>query len=351
MLPLFNGNYVVNSPNWKNGAATTAGAITWGSGSAGIAGIISSGNSLVGSHTSDQIGSHGTFRLTNGNYVVVSPLWGIGTTNQLGAVTWGNGTTGITGTVGNSNSLVGSAYSDQVGSTLVTTLNNGNYVVNSPYWSNGSISQVGAATWVNGATGLSGPVSTGNSLVGSQTNDRVSFFGTTALTNGNYAVRSPDWANGVGYMYTNAGAVTWGNGTTGIVGAVSPSNSLVGTHGSDGVGAVVVALTNGNYVAGSSQWANGSITRAGAVTLCNSAGTTVGPVTTANSLTGSNTSDQVGEGITALTNGNYVAVTYYWANGPNIQAGAVTWCNGTTGLTGPVTTSNSLVGSTTNDYI
>ena len=38
------------------------------------------------------------------------------------------------------------------------------------------------------------------------------------------------WSNGA---VANAGAVTWGDGTTGIVGAVSAANSLVGTTASD----------------------------------------------------------------------------------------------------------------------
>ena len=46
--------------------------------------------------------------------------------------------------------------------------------------------------------------------------------GVIALTNGNYVVISSDW--------NNQGAVTWGNGTSGITGLVSISNSLVGTR-------------------------------------------------------------------------------------------------------------------------
>ena len=52
--------------------------------------------------------------------------------------------------------------------------------------------------------------------------------GVTALTNGNYVVSSTNWDNGTA---SNAGAVTWGSGTAGISGAVSSANSLVGSHG------------------------------------------------------------------------------------------------------------------------
>ena len=66
---------------------------------------------LVGSHFGDLVGGNdgqGVTALTNGNYVVDSPIWN----NQEGAVTGGNGTTGITGTVSAANSLVGSTPSN-----------------------------------------------------------------------------------------------------------------------------------------------------------------------------------------------------------------------------------------------
>ena len=68
----------------------------------------------------------------------------------------------------------------------------------------------------------------------------------TALTNGNYVVRSTDWDNGA---VVNAGAATWGNGTTGVSGVVSAANSLVGsTPATRSSSTGVMALTNGNYV-------------------------------------------------------------------------------------------------------
>ena len=58
-----------------------------------------------------------------------------------------------------------------------------------------------------------GVVTVANSLVGSTANDQVGSLGVTALNNGNYVVRSPNWDNGT---VVNAGAVTWGSGTTGV---------------------------------------------------------------------------------------------------------------------------------------
>ena len=134
------GNYVVSSPAWNNGAATDAGAVTWGSGKAGVSGTVSGSNSLIGSTTNDQVGGggNGVTALTNGDYVVSSPDWTNGAATDAGAVTWGSGTAGVSGAVSASNSLVGSTANDQVGSNSVTALTNGNYVVSSPDWSNGA---------------------------------------------------------------------------------------------------------------------------------------------------------------------------------------------------------------------
>jgi Repeat of unknown function (DUF5650)/IPT/TIG domain len=121
--------------------------------------------------------------------------------------------------------FVGSTEGDDVGGSGVTALTNGNYVVRSQNWDNGAASDAGAVTWGNGSGGTIGAVSVANSLVGSTRFDRVGFSGVTALTNGNYVVRSPNWDNGA---VVNAGAVTWGNGATGISGAVSPFNSQGG---------------------------------------------------------------------------------------------------------------------------
>ena len=71
--------------------------------------------------------------------------------------------------------------------------------------------------------------------MGSTADDQVGAGGVTALSNGNYVVRSPYWDNGAA---ADAGAVTWGNGTSGVTGAVSAANSLVGSTAGDQVGYV-----------------------------------------------------------------------------------------------------------------
>ncbi len=322
---LTNGNYVVSSPRWNS-----QGAATWGNGTTGTSGTVSSSNSLVGG------GSEKVIALVNGNYVVRNSNWN----NNLGAVTWCSGTGGTTGAVSASNSLVGSTagYSapDNVGSGGVTALPNGNYVVASPAWNN----YEGAVTWCSGTGSTTGAVSASNSLVGSSTGynsgDHIGSGGVTALPNGNYVVVSPRWNS-------YEGAVTWGPGASGVIGPLSSANSIVGSTGGtypgegDEVGnGGVTVVANGNYVVVSPDWNNAE----GAVTWCSGSTETTGTLSASNSLVGSSSNDRVGNaGVTALlTNGNYVVSSPWWGSG-----GAVTWGNGTTGITGTISSSNSLL--------
>jgi MYXO-CTERM domain-containing protein len=341
---LTNGNYVVGTPGWDNGATRDVGAATWGNGTTGATGVVSPANSLIGSTALDGVGG-GIGALANGNYVALTSSWHNGAVAGAGAVTWGNGANGTIGVVSADNSLVGSTANDNVGNVYV--LPNGNYVVNSPDWDNGTIGAAGAVTWGNGAGGTTGPVSAANSLVGTHAGDRVGSFFVTVLTNSNYVVASHDW--------TGVGAATWGNGAGGTIGPVSAANSLVGSALGDFGGIFVVALTNGNYVVSNSYWASAAGTRTGAVTWGNGATGTVGTISAANSLIGSQQGDYVGGtnrfSVVALTNGNYLVGSPNWANGTAASAGAATWGNGATGTVGVVSATNSLVGTTANDQV
>jgi len=349
VIVLGNGNYVISSVEWRNGAVSNAGAATFGSGTTGISGVVSATNSLVGSTADDFISSDGITALSNGNYVVSSLDWDNGATVDAGAATFGSGTTGISGSVSPVNSLVGSSAGDLVGDGGVTALSNGNYVVRSPLWNNGAVTEVGAATFGSGITGISGVVSPVNSLVGSTVNDRVSDNGIAALSNGNFVVSSRIWDNGAAI---NAGAATFGSGITGISGVVSPVNSLVGSTVDDRVsGSGIAALSNGNYVVGSSNWDNGAVTEVGAATFGLGSTGISGVISATNSLVGTTASDFVGGRIVALSNGNYVVRSPDWDNGLVGAAGAATFGSGTTGVRGLVSPANSLVGSTFFDRI
>jgi Repeat of unknown function (DUF5650) len=347
---LTNRNYVMVTASWKSGAASSAGAVTWANGESGIVGAVSSANSLVGSTSGDSIGSTGVTTLSNGNFVVVSPQWNNGAATSAGAVTWANGTSPTSGPVTAANSLVGTQALDSVGSSQVAALSNGNYVVTSSQWNKGVIARAGAATWGSGVTGVQGPVTTANSLTGVVADDAVGLGGATALKNGSYVVLSPDLHVGV---LSNVGATTWADGMGPTAAVVGAANSLVGVSTGDRVGSGgLAALTNGNYVVRSYQWRNGAVLGAGAVTW--RPGTSASPavVGPTNSLVGTVTNDSIGyDGIIALTNGNYVVLSPFWDNAGIVDAGAATWGNGSAGATGPANATNSLVGTTADDLV
>lgn len=345
------GNYVVVSPDWSTGAIASVGAVTWVDGSKGLTGAVSAANSLVGSSANDRVGFgvQNVTVLTNGHFVVASPYWANGATKMAGAVTWIDGAVGRAGIVSVSNSLVGFSDGSQVGSNGVVALSNGNYVVQSPDWSNDLGFSLGAATWADGTQGISGLVSAANSLVGKTEADRVG-SGVAALSNGNYVVVSPAWNLG-DFVGSGNGAVTWVDGRTGLTGEVSASNSLIGGQ-DEAIGAGgVFALSNGNFVVASPYWGGGGTWPRqpfGAVTWADGTRRLTGLVSPSNSLAGNHPNDRIGQsgldvrGVTVLANGNYVVQSGYWNDG----IGAVTWGDGRVGTTGAVTVDNSLTGMT-----
>jgi hypothetical protein len=177
--------------------------------------------------------------LSNGNYVICDPFWDNGSVVDVGAVYLYNGATHA-----KISTLTGTKLNDQVGSGGIEALTSGNFLVLSPVWDNGSLASVGAVTWVNGSTGIEGVVSVSNSLVGSQPGDLVGSNGAVILKNNNYLVLSPSWDNG---LVQDVGAATWAEGSTGIKGVVSASNSLIGSHANDQIGYEALVLSNDNY--------------------------------------------------------------------------------------------------------
>lgn len=348
-VALSNGHYVVGSRYWDNGSIVDAGAVTWGNGREGVTGTISVANSLVGSSPVDSLGAVAVTPLFNGNYVMCAPNWDQGGTPNVGCVMLCQGTRPTTGSVGSANALVGSSADDKVGEHGIQPLPNGNFLVISYRWHNGSIPDAGAVTWVNGVTGLTGPVSVSNSLVGGSSNDWVGSGGVVRLKSSHYVVLSPYW-DGLG---TDQGAITWGNGFTGTVGVVSATNSMVGATTGDQAGSGGASpLPNGHYVVCSPYWDDGGIVNAGAVTWLDGSGPAIGNLSKANSLHGTSGNDLVGQRpATVLSNGHYVVTNPAWDNDTKANAGAVTWCDGNKGLTGPISNANSLVGGTEDDII
>ena len=330
--------------------------------------------------------------LSNGNYVVAHPYWDNGALVNAGAVTWGNGTTGIVGVISPTNSLVGTGAGNYVGFPRVVPLTNGNYVVSSSDWEGPSNINLGAVTWANGSTGLTGAVSPSNSLVGDFdfefVGDDPTYIheGVVALSNGNYVVSTPRYGNGA---KQNLGAVTWGTGATGTFGVVSATNSLTGSTSGDFIGISgsykVTPLTNGNYVVISAKWQNEQGVAVGAATWVNGSAPYSGVVSSSNSVPGVSSvialtdGDFVvssrewvtrGNGATgttaelsldtslatdaysvALPDGSYVVCSLFKDNAAITQAGAVTWSAANTAVVGEVSAGNSLVGTTATDNL
>jgi hypothetical protein len=355
VIALKNGDYAVASPNWDSGSIADAGAVTWakGDGSTGT-GVVTAANSLIGTHVSDLVGADViALQRADGHYVVLSPEWDDGATANAGAVTWANGSQPTIGTVSALNSLTGSQPNDRVGS-FAAVLTNGNYVVASPFWRNGSVEFAGAATWRDGSVPQPGVVSPANSLVGTSYGDQVGYFtalsvsplGVVPLPNGDYLVASPEWNRDPDLLRT--GALTWGDGDGGTQGAVGVGNSLVGARRDDRVAQYVRMLTNGNFVVASPLWSQ----RRGAATWGDGQGPLVGVVGPDNSLVGVNTSDFVtAYGIQALPDGGYAIRTPLWRRpSDDAPVGAVTRAPPGGGIVGAVSAENSFTGGELGDF-
>jgi hypothetical protein len=335
LTTLTNGNYVVGSWLWDSGGVPDVGAATWGSGSGGTVGVIDAGNSLVGTQANDAVGT-GVTALTNGHYVVRNPEWHA----QLGAVTWGEGAYGSRhGAVGVGNSLVGTAAGDRIASGGVVALSNGNYAVASPAWSKNAVSQVGAASWCDGAQPTTGTVDAAHALTGTLAGDAVGLGGIVALANGHYVVKSSQWNQ-------NRGAATWRSGNGGAGAEVGAGNSLVGSIAGDRVGASVAALVSGHFVVVSDAWSDAGLAGVGATTWANGNGSVTGAVSATNSLVGTTSLDRIGlAGVVALSNGSYLVRSPVWDAPARADAGAVTFVRGDGAAAGVVSAMNGVVGS------
>lgn len=415
---LTNGNYAVQSPEWRNTVAMVnmAGAATWRDAAGSPTEAVSTSNSIYGTHFNDRVSVSSIYPLTNGNAVIASGAWNGG----LGAATLMNGlngtdANGVFAAVSTSNSITGAA-ADGVAGQGVEVLKNGNGVILTISWGTSR----GAATWINGTTGqdgnmMFGTVGVGNSIVGNNPGDLFgatnaafedpvgghcmigsfawqgfagtdmftgiatwmngtngqsatgygpinplnSIFGTFPfqfagniwpLANGHGLITSVNWGAMMGTM---EGAVTWVDGTTGQsvtgFGPITAMNSITGMAGDQiGTGGVA-SLPTGNAIIGSPQW-NGT---RGAVTWVPGDGTGMGgTVTAANSVTGANAGDLIGNSIYLLTNGNVIAGNGAWDGG----RGAATWINGVNGtdafgVYGTVSAANSIVGTLPTDNV
>ena len=248
---LSNGHYVVNSPAWGGGDPMGLGAVTWGNGWGGTTGPVLTANSITGAVPGDQIGTGGVTALSNGNFVISSPDWGSGGgVNGIGAVTWVNGSVSSAGTVSAANSMTGGVQGDLVGSGGVTALANGNYVISSPNWSLGT----GAATWANGTLSTSGTVSAVNSLVGHAAGDFLSSGGITGLVNSSYVIDSPSFspvggpANAGAVWLVTGGIVPGPDYTPSQLAALAPAGTTLTLAATNNITVNAAATVAGSLV-------------------------------------------------------------------------------------------------------
>lgn len=347
VYPLPNGNFLVASAFWRNGNKWQSGAVTWVNGSTGLNGVVSSSNSLVGSGNGDRVGQY-IIGLTNGHCVVYSPDWNNDTISKAGAVTWFDANGGVVGAVDSNNSLIGNVPNNFLNPRFedIYVLPNGNYLVRNPSWDNGVVQNVGAVTWGNGNGGTQGVFGAHNSLIGGTSYDNIGYF-VEVLSNGNYVVSSQSFDNG---LVQDAGAITFGNGNTGIKGVVGLQNSMIGIKSLDLVGGRATALTNGNYLVSWPGWDNGNVDNAGLVKWVDGQIGEIGLINSNNSWIGSSTNDKVGSKIFSLSNGHAVLITESWDKPQQPNAGAITWIDGFSPSGGIVSELNSIVGSSYDDF-
>lgn len=352
------GKYVMAFPNFDNGSIGDVGAIRLFTTASDWNTQISSANSILGASTSDLLGSAGFALLSSGSYVLAgSPNYTNGAFASAGALTYINASSAsISGTISSSNSIIGSSANEQIGrSSSFKKLTGNNFVLASEYWDNGAATDAGFVYFGDASVAPPTSFSASNALVGSLANDRVGNKIYT-LSNSNYVVTSPMWDAGA---IVNVGAVTWGSATTGISGAVSSTNSIIGSQANDQVGQRFFPLSNGNYVIGSYNFDNGTISNAGALTWLSGTAATSGIVSSSNSVVGTTSDSRVGYGseynssfpvddykpFLQVSNDKYVAKDYFWSDEPSIMLGATGLYSTTGATTGTIQSGNAMVGN------
>lgn len=306
LTPLNNSNYVFGNIFADINGVVDAGTVILANGTTG-----KEISRISGANANDLFGSTSIVDLKNGNYVFGNPNAQINGVINAGTVILANGTTGT-----EINRISGVNQDDVFGNQTIVALSNGNYVFGNP---NADINGI-----LNNGTVILGNGTTGREIGRISGVNRDDFFGSNALTalnNGNYVFGNP-YADVNGIV--NAGTIILANGTTG-----TEINRISGVNPNDFFGNFnnLTALSNGNFVFGSTQATINGVTAAGTVILANgTAGTEI------SRISGVNPNDNFGDGaITALNNGNYVfGNVNARINGIN-AAGTVILANGTTG--------------------
>ena len=361
----FGGKFAIYSPHWNN----DAGAVSWGDLTAGLTpGVVSASNSLVGASSGDFVGDNHIVPVGFGLGLLPSQNGG------AGAVTLIDATAPLIGTVSAANSLVGAVSTDAVGGSGIDFVGGSTYAIVSSTWSTpGGLTNAGAVTLFDASTGnfngtansFAGLVSSSNSLVGGNAGDQVGNGGVQFVYNGSadtfFAVLSPNWRNTPSVL--DAGALTWFTLSSALNGTVSTTNSLVGGSTGDSVGNGATSVNGLGFsntgvfrlqgsTAGDALYYNQNQSNAaGAVVFLPGSGPTVGVISSANALLGSNANDRIGSNGIFEISGKYIVLSPDWDNATIADAGAVTVASANAGVAGLVGSGNSLVGDHVNDKV
>lgn len=338
---------VVLSPNWDNGAAVDAGAITTFAANAPQVGALSNANSLVGTHSSDALGDGYTVNLSSGNQLIVHSNWD----SNRGAVTFWNLSADLTGDLSAANSFVGANVNDAVGQFSPQQISGTNtFLLRTPNFN----SSAGALSFGSIVTGLKGTLGASNSLVGVSGDFLGSGFSAFSFSNGRALLTT---------SHGTRGAVTYIDANNAPRGVISAANSLVGSTAGDGAGQVLRFVTSDITAIINPSWDNGAAVDAGAVTMIDmttgrfagSSSDFQGRISAGNSLVGTFVGDRVGDNGRFIQVGVFAARTELlgaiFSSNWNDGRGAITWFTPGQQLVGEISAINSLVGSFANDHV
>lgn len=354
-VQLTNGNQVLSLPGWDNPTSSlmNVGLVIFLKSRANLIGSTNVTMGLTGSTSFDSVGT--VTPLANGNYLVRTSQWNnpVGNISDVGAVTWCSGRTGRTGTISPANSLVGTTASDLIGSNVITLPgSSGHYVVSAANWDDpgSSVVNAGAVTWGDGSRGVKGVISSANSLIGSTIDDGVSLT-VIALTNGHYVALFRKWDD-LEEGVVNAGAMLWCDGRRGRKGHVRKQDALVGSTADDMDASSLLALRNGNFFLASTFWDHTALSQAnvGALTWGDGTRGLVGTISPSNSLVGATAEDQLGPpsvfSFLVDFEGSVLCYSRFADNpsGPIVNAGALSVINEDCGVNGVIGQDNSILG-------
>lgn len=299
---LGNNNYVVTATGDDTGFLVDVGSVRLMNGDNGNQiGVV------FGDDNNDAIGDFITV-LSNNNYVVSSRNDNNGLTTDASSVRLFDGTTSnqISALFGDESDDALGQDTSGIASNTISALNNGNYVIRSPFDNNGLIDNAGSVRLMDGATGAQ----LGSNFMGDIEDDRVGESSLTVLDNNNYVVASSRADNGA---FVDAGSVQLfdgGNGNSlGLILVGSENRSRIASDG-------VASLGNNNYVVASGEDDDGTKDDAGSIRLFNgSNGVQI------NALFGDNSSSLLGLGSSSITvlnvlgNNDFVVLSPFNGNG------------------------------------